>query len=133
MMKERMLKMLEDKFKKSDMSPEEKDAKKSVLGDLVKEMNGMVANSIKGLKKVTVAAKDNEGLKEGLEKAEDMVEKKDDVMSEKSCPMCEGNGCEECPKEDVKEMESSEESEMSPEEIDMMIAELQSKKEKLMK
>lgn len=133
MMKERMLKMLEGKFKKSDMSPEEKDAKKSVLGDLVKEMNGMAANSIKGLKKVTVAAKDNEGLKEGLEKAEDMVEKKDEMMSENSCPMCEDKSCEACSKEDEKEVMSSEESDMSPEEIDMMIAELQSKKEKLMK
>jgi hypothetical protein len=54
-----------------------KNAKMEVLKELRKMASDMMAEDLKGgMKKVTVAAKDEEGLKEGLEKAEDMLEER---------------------------------------------------------
>lgn len=51
------------------------EAKAGVVKDLMTTLKDLMANDIKGLKKVTVAADTKEGLKEGLEKAEEIVEK----------------------------------------------------------
>ena len=56
------------KKKKSDMSDVEKDAKKSVLGELRQTADDMMKDKLSGLKKVTVASDSPEGLEEGLEK-----------------------------------------------------------------
>lgn len=119
-----MKKMLEELMKskqKSPMSGEYKEAKGSVLKELMKAMDGLMLDDVKGLKKVTVAAKDDEGLKAGLEKAEDMVEEslgesedmesEDESESEEEpeakCEGCE-EGCELCENEDMDLMKLEE-------------------------
>jgi uncharacterized coiled-coil DUF342 family protein len=94
--------------------------------DVLKELGDMLKDRIKGnLKKVTVASDSPEGLKKGLEKAEDMLD--------------ESHGGEEIEKEAEEEMEGDsgeysskhEESESSDKEIaelEKKIAELKSKK-----
>lgn len=86
--------------------------------DVLKELGDMLKDRIKGnLKKVTVASDSPEGLKKGLEKAEDMLE--------------ESHGGEEIEKEIEEEMEGesgeySSKSESS-ENVDDEIAELEKK------
>lgn len=66
--------LLMKKAKEGKMiSPEKAKQKMSVLDELDDMMNGEMASKMKGLKKVTVAAKDSEGLEEGLEKAQEMI------------------------------------------------------------
>lgn len=62
-----------------------KEAKMSALGGLSDEMSKMLGEGLKGAKKVSVVAKDQEGLEEGLDKAKEMVE-----GSEEMCPECGG-------------------------------------------
>lgn len=64
-------KLLIEKAKKGDFK-DEKMA--SAMDDVLKEADDMVNE--KKLKKLTVVAPDDESLKEGLEKAEDMLESK---------------------------------------------------------
>jgi len=121
MLKDKMMMLLKKKKQEgSELGDMEKQAKMSVVKDLRDTMAGEMADRLKGgLKKVTVASDSPEGLKEGLEKAEDMVESKmgDSSMSESL--------------EEPEESEESEDSEeMSPEEIDAMIAKLQAMKMK---
>jgi hypothetical protein len=102
-------------------------AKMSILKELRKmAMDDMGEGLKSGLKKVTVAAPDEKGLKEGLEKAEDIVEdmpmmgKPDQMMSEMS---------------DMKEDDSDMDMEKiisqckSPEDIDQKIAMLEKAKQ----
>lgn len=103
-----MLKRFKDK--KKDMSKSEKSAKMDVLKGLSKEMGDLMGEKLKGLKKVTVASDSQEGLKHGLEKAEEILES--------GLPMAE---------EPSEEMESEEESPESPEEILAKIEELKKK------
>lgn len=102
-------------------------AKLSQLKELSKEMKKMMGdNFAKGMQKVTVASDSAEGLKKGLSKAQEIMEKRKDMkpemedeaeeMEEGMCEACEGEGCEEC-----------EEEEMSPEAIKMQIKKLQAK------
>lgn len=70
-------KLLLEKAKKGDfLSDSEKEAKMSVINEMKGMMKGMMGDDIRGLKKVTVASDSPEGLKEGLEKAEDVIESK---------------------------------------------------------
>ena len=62
-----------------------KDAKMSMLKELRSVMGEEMGNDIKGLKKVTVASPDQEGLEEGLDKAKEIVEE----MPEKESGMAE--------------------------------------------
>lgn len=102
-------------------------AKMSILKELRKmAMDDMGEGLKSGLKKVTVAAPDEKGLKEGLEKAEDIVEdmpmmgKPDQMMSEMT---------------DMKEDDSDMDMEKiisqckSPEDIDQKIAMLEKAKQ----
>lgn len=83
------------------------EAKKAMLqkmsGKARDKMYEGVGKDLKGKKmeKVTVMAPDKEGLKKGLSLAEKLMEakfgKKEDHDEEyEDCPMCEGEGCEEC-------------------------------------
>lgn len=122
-------------FGKEKMKGMSENAKKAKLTAL-KEAHGMakkmMEDDLRGLKKVTVAADSPEGLKEGLEKAEDIVE---GAMDEKSCEYCEGEGCDECDMESEDDSEDSEDEqpEMSADELEAKIAELMKMKEKLKK
>lgn len=73
-MDEKMMKKMMDK-KSEGSSDMKKDAKLSVLKELRKMASDMMGEDLKGgmMKKVTVAAPSTEGLKEGLEKAEDLM------------------------------------------------------------
>jgi hypothetical protein len=52
--------------------------KMSALKGLHKMASDMMGSDLKGIKKVSVIAKDKKGLKKGLEKAEDMIDPEDD-------------------------------------------------------
>lgn len=101
----KMLEKLMEKKGKASLDPEYKSAKMDVLKALHGEMGKMMGDDVRGLKKVTVASPDSEGLEQGLEKAKEMLE-----------------GGEEL------DEEMEDEAEMSPEEIDAKIAELQALK-----
>ena len=60
------------------------EAKKSVLSEIEKMMSGQMGDKLKGLKRVTVASDTAEGLKAGLEKAEDIIEEKEDEEGSES-------------------------------------------------
>lgn len=112
-----MMKRFKDK--KKDMSKSEKSAKLSVLKDLSSEMAGMMGDKLKGLKKVTVASDSKEGLKEGLEKAESLLE--GHLPESEMSQMSEDE-------ESESEMVDSEEEPQSKEEI---LAEIEELKKKL--
>jgi len=124
-----MLKKLMEKKGPSKMSPEYKDAKKSMLMELIKSMGDMASEPIKGLKKVTVAAPDKEGLKKGLEKAEELVG--EEMPEEESEEVSEEQ--EEMPEEESEEESSEEGDSLSVEELEKKIRELEQLKIKKMK
>lgn len=104
--------MFDYKKKKNEedmkMSPMEQQAKMSVLDGMKGESDKDLLGKLQGLKKVSVASNDPEGLKLGLEKAQELV-----------------SGESETPKED--HMESMTEG-MSSEELQSLIDELLQKK-----
>lgn len=71
-MKERMMAL---KGKKKSMSDNEMKAKSSVLEEMRSAAEGMMGDKLKGLKKVTVAAPSEGGLKEGLSKASELIDR----------------------------------------------------------
>lgn len=112
-----------DKVKK--MSDLEKKAKLTPLKEANRIATDMLANKIKGLKKVTVASDSEEGLKKGLKKAEDLLgehESEDEEMGESHEAKSEGY-------EDQQE----ESEPMDEDEIDAEIERLMKLKEKLSK
>lgn len=79
-------KLMQKKMEKQGgMEPKAKEAKMELLKELREMASGMMKEDLDGhlagIKKVTVASDSEEGLKEGLEKAEDMVEKKSEMPS----------------------------------------------------
>lgn len=125
-----MHEMMKKAMGKEDGPDMEKDAKLKVLKELRAMASGMMGDDIKGgmMKKVSVAAPDEEGLKAGLDKAKEIVGDKgphDDMDEEEEM---------ESPEEEAHEMASGEEKEedMSPEELDAQIAKLQEMKKKAM-
>lgn len=107
-MKGKLMKKLGDK---EDLDPLEKEAKMGVVKELSKQAGAALGDKIKPMKKVEVASDSPEGLKAGLEKAEEMVEGADEM--------------EDPAKGMVEAMEDC-----SPEEIDAKIAELEALKAK---
>ena len=106
---DKFAKLLESKAKsqKPMMGPE-KDAKLRAVQEMRQMASDEMAMPLKNLKKVTVASDSPKGLSEGLEKAEDIVEGSEGMMEEG--------------------MEMGEEKlpeEMSPEELEAKIQELQ--------
>lgn len=84
------------------LSEEDKAAKMDVLNEIkgtLSEMMGDDLKRVKGMKKVTVASPTEEGLKEGLEKAGDVVDEKLDSEDEESEEESEDTE-EEMPMED---------------------------------
>jgi cbb3-type cytochrome oxidase cytochrome c subunit len=113
----KMLAKLMEKKKPGKLSETYKNAKMSVLENLSNDMSGMLSDDVKGLKKVTVASKDAEGLKEGLDKAEELLSGSEDESEEES-------------EEEGQEMSSDS---MGIDELDAKIAELEALKAKKMK
>lgn len=111
------------------MSPMEAKAKLSTLKSLMKEMDGMMLDGMKNAKgmKVSVMSDSPEGLKEGLEKAEDIVEG-DGEMSSNLPKMGKLMESEDEDESEDEEMMSDSEEEDSDEDLDAKIAELLAKK-----
>ncbi len=70
-----MKKLLEKKLEQGgkELSDDESSAQMSVLKDLKGQMGGMMGDKMNKLKKVSVMSDSEKGLKEGLSKAEDIV------------------------------------------------------------
>lgn len=122
--------------KKKGMSPLEKKAKLAVLGEAHKSASDMMKGGLANLKKVTIASDSKEGLKEGLDKAEDLLGE----QSDEECEVCDGVGCPHCgmgEKESKKlsgyEDQQEESEPMDEDELDEKIKELLAMKEKLQK
>lgn len=96
------------------------DAKKAMLKELSNKRKGEIFDGLgKDLKskkagKVTVVAKDEEGLEKGLTMAQKLLKAKFGEVKEKAveeedeyedCPACEGEGCSECEYEEEDESE----------------------------
>lgn len=133
-----------DKLKKKkskEMSPTEKDAKMSVVESLRDMASKAMGDKLQGLKKVTVASDSKEGLKKGLEKAEDLLNNLPEAaaMKEKGQenPMSEveesSDPFSDLEEESSEESESSENEEMSESELDEKIKELLAQKEAMKK
>lgn len=121
-MMHKMLEKLKQKMGESKLSPEHKEAKKSMLMELMKHMDGMMVEPIKGLKKVTVASQDEEGLKEGLDKAKEMVSDKENAPA---VLKPDHSSMDDESEEDESEEESSEDEEMSLDDIEEQIKKLE--------
>ena len=76
--------MEKKKAKGEGMDDTYKSAKMGVLKVLHKHMSGLMGDDLKGLKKVTVAAPDEEGLEMGLSKAKDMLEESPELEGSES-------------------------------------------------
>lgn len=135
-MNDKMMQMLMARKKEGkDLSAPDKKAKLEALTGMKSMASDMMSDKLKGLKKVTVASNDPQGLKSGLEKAKEMIEGSPEEEASES------------PSEEHKEdsMMSSDEEQNeqpdeydqllekcdSPEEIDELIAKLQAKKEEM--
>lgn len=66
--------LLKKKKEGKVLSPEQAKSKMDVLQELMGLVDDSMGNKIKGLQKVTVAAPTKEGLEEGLEKAQEVIE-----------------------------------------------------------
>lgn len=134
---EKFQKMIEKKKGEGkQMSPVTRDAKMGVLKDLHKMASDSMAGKINGLKKVTVAAPDQEGLEHGLDKAKqivgDMPGMVDDAESgdDRHGSLFAG-GSGEHPSVEADEgdmMDGDQEGEMDEDAIDAKLAELMAKK-----
>lgn len=71
-MHERLKKLLEQE-EKEQMRPAEHEARRSVLEDLRNQAHEALSGKLKGMKKVSVMSDSPEGLKEGLDKAEELA------------------------------------------------------------
>ena len=126
-------KMLEKKKKEGkEMNPMERDAKMGVLGDIRDEMANHMSERLNGLKKVSVASDSEEGLKSGLDKAKEIVDK---MPQGEASPeeMEEAQGDEHIKDESREESLESPEEEASEGYEDMSEEEINKKLEELMK
>ena len=115
-------KMMEDKAGDApSFAPGEKDAKMEVLKEIRDLCAKELGEGVKGVKKVTVAAPDAEGLKMGLKKAEDLVGGADEEAGEDPAEEAAETPAEESAEQD-------ELGDMSNDEIDALLAKLQAKK-----
>lgn len=108
---------------KSKIDPTEKEAKLAAIKGMRKMAGDMMADDMKSMKKVTVAAPDQEGLEAGLEKAKEVVESEEGPMHEMS----------EESEEETSDVDAMVEQCESPEEIDQLMQKLAEKKAALMK
>lgn len=114
-MNDKMKKMMDmmDEKRPSKMSENDIQAKMDILRELLgmadDAMRGKVGEGMKGMK-VSVMAKDPNAMKEGLEKAEDLVSEKQDMKMQPENELAEDDMMEEA-KEDMPDPDA----EMSPE------------------
>ena len=109
--KEMLLKKKQEQKGKVDSSKLE--AKANLMKSLSDEIGSDISKELTGVNKVTVASDSEEGLKDGLEKAEDILEGKENKESE-----------DESEQEDMEE---------SSDDVNSQIAELEKKLEELKK
>lgn len=128
-MHDKMKKMMNSK-KGKKLSDVERDAKMSVVENLKQMASNMMSDKVKGLKKVTIASNDEDGLKEGLEKAEEIIDR--DAVNGSAEDMAEElvDNDEEGSEDELEELDEVDDSE---EDLDKKIAELMAKKEQLKK
>jgi hypothetical protein len=109
-MMDEFMKLLAKKAKeqKGPMHGPRMDAKAAMAKELSDSLGSDIMGGIEGMKKVTVASDSEKGLKEGLEKAEDVLESKMEKEDEES----------------DSEEEMSDEEESSPD-LESEIAELE--------
>lgn len=119
----------EKKMKGDVLTGAHKKAKEEGLSNLIDDMMGMDSDKVKGLKKVTVAAKSKHDLEKGLDVAKDVLHGKLPEESEgmEESPEMESEETPEHEAEESPEMEASEHEEESLEEKDQKIAELEEK------
>ena len=113
--------MMAKKDKEND--PMKKEAKLKALKALKKMASDMESDDIKGIRKVTVAAPDKEGLEKGLEKAKEIVENPMEMAEESMDEDMEMEESEDMEEEGAEDLSSIEEQ----------IKKLQAKKEQLLK
>jgi hypothetical protein len=128
---------------KKKMSPSAQKAKLTALKEAHKMASSMMKDDLSGLKKVTVASDSKDGLKAGLEKAEDMLGEggKKDCSSCPGCPECEGEqesedsemGEKESYEADAQEDDQESAEPMDMDELEAKIQELMKMKAKLQK
>jgi len=136
-MNSKLMEHLKKKGKKIS-NPNEKEAKHGVLSELSKQAGDMMKDKVSSLKKVTVAAPDSDKLKEGLEKAKEMIghdsgDKMEQAEEELGEDLDHDNEEGESPEHKAKVLgeespEHEEEECNTPEEIDEKIKELIMKK-----
>jgi hypothetical protein len=125
-------KLMEKKKKDKPMSDVAKDAKTSVLKDLQSMAAGAMKDGLKGgLKKVSVMSDSPEGLKKGLEKAEDMVEGGMGEIDEKDADMDLADAEEALPIHANGEIEDDDMEDCSEEELDAKLEKLMAMKKKM--
>ena len=135
---EKFHKLLKKKMDEGkELNPIDKDAKMGVLKDLHKMASDSMADKLHGIKKVTVAAPDEEGLKHGLEKAQDIVSDMPEMLEESEDGHPEGEELEESAEHELSESPEEEASEhdelgeMDEADIDAQLADLMKKKQLL--
>lgn len=143
------MKEIKELLKKKALSGEFMDEKaKKAAERVIGDMDDMAEEAMsKSMQKVTVASDTEEGLKEGLEKAEEIIEAKDtegmdakeaeadmegDMMEEKMEDemMSEKEKVEEEDYDKTPDYEDMDKEDMEDEEIDEMIAMLKEKKQR---
>lgn len=118
-MNEKFLKLLAEKKAESrNMSAPEKSAKLANLKELKSAMDGMLKDNLASgkMKKVEIASDSEEGLEHGLDKAKEMLGEESESEEEEEPAASEPSDLAEACKD------------ASPEEIDMMIKELEALK-----
>jgi hypothetical protein len=113
---------MKEKMKKK-VSEVEKSASMTALDKIKEEALSGMSKKLGSMKKVEVASDSKEGLKSGLEKAKEMLDKSPEMVSEEAM---EG----ESPEMEANEMEDDMEN-MSLEEVDAKLKELMLLKHKL--
>ena len=103
---------------KKTIDPMEKEAKLKAISSMKKMAGDMMTDEIKGMKKVTVAAPDDNSLKLGLDKAKEVLEGAPEEALEEAV---------EAPESEYNVDEMVECCE-TPEEIDALMAKLAEKK-----
>lgn len=102
--------LMKKKGKKDDIDPTYKHAKMGVLKHISDMASGAMGDDIKGLKKVTVASSDREGLEDGLETAKKLVSKKGKALDTNSFESGDEE-MEESPEHEASESPEQEEEE----------------------
>ncbi len=111
---------------KKKIDPTEKEAKLNAIGGMKKMAGDMMADEMKGMQKVTVAAPDKSSLEMGLDKAKDVLNH--DPMSESDDESTEDPAEEKAESPHEEKMEDALESCETPEQIDELMAKLAEKK-----